>query len=117
MVARLVYRHILRQNILKSYMSSRHANLCIFISLKCYVKHFQVDEILKDIPDGSGGKKDIKVLRLPTKHCFFNPIELVWAYVKGYVARKNHSCKLKETESLTREALEQVRDIFVSQVS
>ena len=64
-----------------------------------------------------GSREEIKVLHLSTKHCFFNPIELVWAYVKGYVTRKNNSCKLKETESLTKEAIEQVREMFVSQIS
>jgi len=41
----------------------------------------QVDKILAD--------KGIKVLRLPTKHCEYNPIELVWAKVKRYVADNN----------------------------
>ena len=29
------------------------------------------------------------MLRLPTKHCEYNPIELVWAKVKRYVADHN----------------------------
>ena len=77
------------------------------------MQHPQVDEILKDIPGTSGVTKQIKVLRLPTKHCFFNPIELVWAYIKGYVARRNHTCKLKESERLTKEAITMVIEVFV----
>lgn len=31
------------------------------------------------------------VLRLPPYHCELNPIELVWAQTKGYVARNNRT--------------------------
>jgi transposase len=31
-----------------------------------------------------------KVLRLPPRHCELNPIELVWAKMKGHVARHNY---------------------------
>ena len=34
-------------------------------------------------------EKNIEVLRLPTKHCEYNPIELVWAKVKRHVANNN----------------------------
>lgn len=48
---------------------------------------------------GSGSKKYVidtiaadaghKVVRLPPYHCQYNPIELIWAQVKTYVAKKN----------------------------
>ena len=82
-------------------------NSCISSLTEIFIS--QIDEILKTVPHSSGaGYKDIKVLRLPTKHCFFNPIELVWAYIKGYVARKNASCNLGDVETLTRAAITQV---------
>ncbi len=30
-----------------------------------------------------------RALRLPPYHCEFNPIELIWSQVKGYVVRNN----------------------------
>ncbi|XP_053406536.1 uncharacterized protein LOC123526897 [Mercenaria mercenaria] len=41
-----------------------------------------------------------KVLRLPPRHCELNPIELIWAKMKGHVARQNSSFKLKDTMAL-----------------
>ena len=69
----------------------------------------QIDEILKEIPNSSNtGMKNIVVLRLPTKHCFFNPIEMVWANIKGYVAKNNHACTIKDTLRLTHEGVNSV---------
>lgn len=44
-----------------------------------------------------------KVLRLPPRHCELNPIELIWAQIKGFVARNNTSFKLVETMKLFHE--------------
>ena len=41
------------------------------------------------------------VLRLPVAHCELNPIELAWASVKGYVAKRNKDFTMKEIERLT----------------
>jgi hypothetical protein len=41
-----------------------------------------------------------KVLRLPPYHCELNPIELIWADIKGYVARENREFKLPLTKDL-----------------
>jgi transposase len=30
-----------------------------------------------------------EVLRTPVRHCELNPIELIWAQVKGFVAKNN----------------------------
>lgn len=37
------------------------------------------------------------VLRLPPYHCIFNPIELIWAQVKGNIRKGNNSPKFSET--------------------
>jgi hypothetical protein len=42
-------------------------------------------------------EKGHKIIRLPPYHCHYNPIELIWANVKGTVARKN---KLKWRDCL-----------------
>ncbi|GBL81144.1 hypothetical protein AVEN_83195-1 [Araneus ventricosus] len=49
-----------------------------------------------------------KVLRLPPYHCELNPIELIWAQVKGYIARQNQTFKLPEVKTLLLEALDKV---------
>lgn len=50
-----------------------------------------------------------EVLRVPPYHCEFNPIELVWSQVKGYIAARNTGFTLAEVEKLLPEALASVR--------
>ncbi|CAC5366378.1 unnamed protein product [Mytilus coruscus] len=45
-----------------------------------------------------------EVLRLPHRHCKLNPIEMVWADLKGYVARRNSTFKKKDIIDLFNEA-------------
>ena len=54
-------------------------------------KDYPVKEelVVEELARNSG--KDIKVLFLPVGHCELNPIELVWAYVKGKVSQLNHT--------------------------
>ena len=44
-------------------------------------------------------------LRLPPYHSHLNPIELVWARVKGQVAAQNTTFKMCDVKDMTREAL------------
>lgn len=44
-------------------------------------------------------------MRLPAYHAHLNPIELVWAKVKGHVAEQNRTFKMHDVEVLTRESL------------
>ena len=43
---------------------------------------------------------DHKVLRTPVRHCELNPIELIWAHVKGFVAENNTTFRLKDVKEL-----------------
>jgi len=52
--------------------------------------------------------KDVKVLWLPPAHCEFNAIELIWAFVKKYVAAKNKGNTIKGIYDLSLEALSKV---------
>ena len=47
-----------------------------------------------------------QVIRLPPCHCHFNPIEMIWAQVKGYVAREHKH--FGEVQRLLREAVDTV---------
>lgn len=47
----------------------------------------------------------VSVVRLPPYHCELNPIELVWAQIKGYVASKNKTFKLNEVKELLPQAM------------
>lgn len=49
-----------------------------------------------------------EVVRLPPYHCEYNPIELIWAQVKGQVAAKNFTFKMKNVEDLVNKALDDV---------
>lgn len=55
-------------------------------------------------------ERNIIVLRLPPYHCELNPIELIWAQVKGFVARNNTVFKLKEVRELFKTAINNVSD-------
>ena len=44
-----------------------------------------------------------KVVRLSPYHCQYNPIELVWAQVKSYVA-KNNNFKMADFKILVKES-------------
>ncbi|KAL4126303.1 hypothetical protein QTP88_010525 [Uroleucon formosanum] len=46
------------------------------------------------------------VLRLPPYHCEFNPIELAWAMVKGYVKQHNTTYKIDDMKVLLKTAIE-----------
>lgn len=60
-------------------------------------KKYVIDEMAKD--------RGISVLRLPPYHCEFNPIELIWSQMKGYVARKNTTFKLNDVRQLLLESI------------
>lgn len=45
------------------------------------------------------------IVRLPPYHCEFNPIEMVWSQVKGYIAANNRSFTLAGVEELLDEAI------------
>ncbi|XP_072380877.1 uncharacterized protein [Diabrotica undecimpunctata] len=45
------------------------------------------------------------VLRLPPYHCELNPIELIWADIKNYVAAKTTTFKFADMKNLFDEAL------------
>ncbi|XP_046976516.1 uncharacterized protein LOC124542632 [Vanessa cardui] len=59
-----------------------------------YVK----DEMAKEV--------GVEVLRLPPYHCELNPIELVWADVKGYVARNNTTFKMVDVKKTAPRGVE-----------
>ncbi|KAJ8915291.1 hypothetical protein NQ315_014799 [Exocentrus adspersus] len=50
-----------------------------------------------------------KKLRLPPYHCELNPIELIWAQIKGERGRENRTFKLADIERHLRRAIENVR--------
>ncbi|CAK1595314.1 unnamed protein product [Parnassius mnemosyne] len=65
--------------------------------VKIQYQSYVVDELAKAV--------GVEVLRLPPYHCELNPIELVWADVKGYVARKNTTFKMADVKKLLQQAL------------
>ncbi len=55
---------------------------------------------------------DIKVLYLPVAHPQLNPIELMWNWLKSYVARNNHSFSMIDIERLTRQRLAELGAVY-----
>lgn len=62
----------------------------------------------KYVVDEMARERGITVLRLPPYHCELNPIELIWAQLKGYVARHNTTFKLNDVKVLLQEAVESI---------
>lgn len=62
----------------------------------------------KQAVDEMAAAQNIAVLRLPPYHCELNPIELVWAQVKGHVAKNNKTFKMAEVKLLFEEGLQKV---------
>ncbi|VVC34101.1 Hypothetical protein CINCED_3A015520 [Cinara cedri] len=63
-------------------------------------KNYKLDEIALQMGH--------EVLRIPLNHCQYNPIELIWAQVKGKVAEKNNTFKIVDVEVLVNSALDTV---------
>lgn len=49
-----------------------------------------------------------KVVRLPSYHCQYNSIEMIWAQVKCQVATKNTTFKIADVKKLMHEAIDSV---------
>lgn len=91
----------LEENNIPFDMNFRKTELLgIVKSMKPLFKTYELDEMAKT--------KGHEVLRLPPYHCQFNPIELIWANIKGKVARRNTSFTINEVERLTREAIQEI---------
>jgi hypothetical protein len=52
---------------------------------------------------------NIQVLRAPVRHYELNPIELIWAQVKGFVAKNNAIFRLKGAKELTYAAFGKIK--------
>ena len=63
-------------------------------------KTYEVDTLLQSYGH--------EVLRLPPYHCDLNPIELIWADVKRFVATNNSTFKKRDTKTLIEKAFASV---------
>lgn len=63
-------------------------------------KKYELDEIALQMGH--------EVVRLPPYHCQYNPIELIWAQVKGEVAKNNSTFEIDDVEKLLNDALDSV---------
>ena len=82
-------------------VSQTRAELLSLVKLyKGTVKIYELDIIARE--------KGHRIVRLPPYHCQYNPIELIWAQVKGYVAERNATFKIADTERLVHEAIDSI---------
>lgn len=58
--------------------------------------------------DEKAYKAGHELVRLPSYHCQYNSIELIWAQVKNEVVSKKKTFKIANVEKLTHEAIENV---------
>jgi transposase len=59
--------------------------------------------------DDKAGKMGFTIVRLPPYHCQYNPIEMVWSYIKRFVRERNTSFKIKDCQDLFYEAVSAVK--------
>uniref|UniRef100_A0A8D8Z6K1 Uncharacterized protein C21orf140 homolog n=2 Tax=Cacopsylla melanoneura TaxID=428564 RepID=A0A8D8Z6K1_9HEMI len=78
----------------------RKAELLEMVQLKKSVPVREIDNI--------AAKHGHRVIRLPPYHCHFNPIELIWANIKGFIARNNKTFTLTEVDRLLHEAISNI---------
>ncbi|KAI5637523.1 DDE superfamily endonuclease domain-containing protein [Phthorimaea operculella] len=69
---------------------------------------FDKETYQKKYIDELAASKQILVLRLPPYHCELNPIELIWAQIKGYVGRHNKTFKLDAVEELLKDGISRI---------
>ncbi|XP_050311486.1 uncharacterized protein LOC126747047 [Anthonomus grandis grandis] len=62
-------------------------------------------QYIKYVVDEMARNSGVTILRLPPYHCELNPIELIWAQIKGEVASKNTTFKLNDLKVLLNEAI------------
>ncbi|XP_045540789.1 uncharacterized protein LOC106711875 [Papilio machaon] len=72
------------------------------------VRQHREEHCEKYVVDEMAAQHGIIVLRLPPYHCELNPIELVWAQAKGYVAKNNKTFKMAEVKKLFEEGLQNI---------
>jgi len=54
---------------------------------------------------------EYEVIRLPSYHCQYNPIEMMWAQVKRQIATKNITFKMVDVEKLMHETIDLITKI------
>ena len=74
-------------------------------------KSYELDELALEM--------EHEVVYLPSYHCQYNPIELIWTQIKGKVTKKNSTVKIKEVRKLLEDAIKHNsksgRNLFVMQ--
>ena len=97
-----LHHHIILPENVDSFYDLTKASL-IQLSLAYPVKEeYYVDHLVRDCG------KDVKLLFLPVGHCELNPIELIWAYMKGKVSEKNTTGGTKNVLGLTKDCIKLV---------
>ena len=98
-----------RKQVLIDWLTERSINIPPNIKcsdLKALINQNKPKQVY--ITDSLAGEQGHFVLRLPVRHCELNPIELVWANCKNYVARMNTTSKVSDIKQLIGESFERI---------
>jgi transposase len=91
---------LVRHGVVADHTMSKGRLLGLIHCNKPITPLYHIDEVAKSYGH--------EVIRLPPYHCHFNPIEIIWSYVKGYVADNKKKFTMAEVERLTREAIQKI---------
>ncbi|XP_064080755.1 uncharacterized protein LOC135197672 [Macrobrachium nipponense] len=106
-----------KNDVMKEWLKNKGANpsdnlnkcelLEMVKSLSCAIRNdYVIDRTARDyVIDRMTRDNGHQVVRLPPYHCEYNPIELIWAQVKTYVAKRNN-LKMADLKPLVREAIQ-----------
>ena len=97
-----------RKQVMMDWLTARSINVppnskCV--DLRALIKQNKPKSIYRT--DVLAGEQGHFVLRLPVRHCELNPIELVWANCKNYIAR-NNTFKMVDVKRLVNESFERI---------
>ena len=80
-------------------------------ALKNQLWQITKEKLKDDLPcqiDSLAAEKSIRILRTPPYHPKLNPIEEIWALIKGRVSRRNICYKTAEVKRMTKEEINRV---------
>lgn len=95
---------------IKEWLQSKNINFdenLLKVELLAIVKQNK-EKYTRYIIDEMAKSQNKTVLRLPPYHCELNPIELIWADIKNFVAKHNTTFKFSDAKNLFHDAVKTI---------
>ena len=101
-----------KKAVLQNYLTQYNIPFLLLIPKKYYIKKKKKNPVVYKT-DKVANLHGHEVLRTPVRHCKPNPIQLIRAQVKGFVAKNNTTFRLKDANELTYAAFGKItKDVW-----